>query len=100
METLAWVKSSTRKKQVLWELYQNPQFASEIAEKYDVSTKTVMSWFHTLKNGRKYSNDKEHKKLIECLTPNRQNYRLYGLTEEGKHIVEYLQERKEFKNIR
>jgi len=79
-EDLAWVKASDRKATILQELTDSPRNTSEFAEEWDVTTEAVS---HHLKQ-------LEDRGLVEVLTPEREQYRLWGVTEAGIDVVEYL----------
>lgn len=87
LDVAAWVHASDRREEILETLAEKPRCSSDFAKQWNVETVTVMGYFKALKEG----NDGEYPPLIECVTPARTNYRLYGLTETGEKIVdEYL----------
>jgi len=72
------VKASDRRTQVLRALAEKPQMNSDIADKLGVSTKwtrTQVKWL-------------EKRGLVEELTEEKHNYKLYQATEKGEQIVE------------
>lgn len=80
-ELLAWVKASDHRKDILTTLLKGPENTTHFKEKWDVATADV---------SRRYINELQNRGLVECLTPDRQRYRLYGLTEQGKDLAEGL----------
>jgi len=77
---LADVKASERKTEILQELAESPCNTTDFAEEWDVTTEAVG---HHLK-------ELEDQGLVEVLTPDREQYRLWGLTEIGADVVELL----------
>jgi len=86
-EMLAWVKASERRVELLTALDEGPKNSSDFAEKWDVTPEAVHYHLRQLENG---GPDGEYSALIRVLTPDRRQYKLYGLTETGADIVEYL----------
>lgn len=80
-ELLAWVKASDHRKDILTTLDDSPENTTHFKEKWNVATADVP---------RRYINELQSRGLVECLTPNRERYRLYGLTEDGERLVETL----------
>ena len=74
------VKASERRTQVLRALCEKPLMNSELADKLDVSTKWARSQVKWL----------EKRDLVEDLTEERINYKLYRATERGEKIVEVI----------
>ena len=74
------VKASERRTQVLRALCEKPLMNSELADKLDVSTKWARSQVKWL----------EKRGLVQDLTEEKRNYKLYRATEKGKQIVEVL----------
>jgi predicted ArsR family transcriptional regulator len=84
-EQLDWnlvsqVKASKRRTQILQELCEKPLMNSELADKLDVSTKWARRQVKWL----------EQRGLVEDLTEDKLNYKLYRATEDGKQVVEVL----------
>ena len=74
------IKASERRTQVLRALCEKPLMNSELADKLDVSTKWARSQVKWL----------EKRDLVEDLTEERINYKLYRATERGEKIVEVI----------
>lgn len=74
------VKASDRRTQVLKILNEKPRMNGEIANELGVSTKWARRQVKWL----------EKRDLVEELTEDKRNYKLYGATEEGEKIVEVL----------
>jgi len=83
-EILAWVKASERKKEVLQQLDEGPRNSTDFMNDWDVTYETVRYHLKPMMDG------KERPPLVEELTPNRKRGKLYGLSELGELIVEYL----------
>lgn len=84
-EEVSWnlvssVKASERRTQVLEALAEKPMMNGELAEQLDLSTPWVRRQVKWL----------EQHGLVEDLTSNKHNYKLYGATEEGEKVVEVL----------
>ena len=72
------VKASDRRTQVLRALSEKPQMNQDIAEKLGLSTKwtrTQVKWL-------------EKRGLVEELTEDKPNYKMYRATSKGEEIVE------------
>jgi len=80
-ETLAWVKASERRQDVLRTLSEGPENTTTFKNEWGVTTADVP---------RRYIKELQDEGLVECLTPGRNRYRLYGLTEKGEAMVEQL----------
>jgi predicted ArsR family transcriptional regulator len=74
------VKASDRRTQVLKILNGKPRMNGEIADELGVSTKWARRQVKWL----------EKRGLVEELTEDKRNYKVYGATEEGEQIVEVL----------
>lgn len=74
------VKASDRRTQVLKALSEKPRLNGELADELGVSTK----W------ARKQVKWLEERGLVEDLTEQKHNYKLYGMTEKGERILKYL----------
>lgn len=79
-DKLADVKASGRKAEILKELSDAPKNTTDFAEQWDVTTEAVGHHLKQLKA----------EGLVEVLTPERDQYVLYGLTQTGENIVEML----------
>ena len=84
-ENVSWnlvssVKASERRTQVLEALTEKPMMNGELAEELDLSTPWVRRQVKWL----------EEHDLVEDLTNNKPNYKLYAATEEGEKVVEVL----------
>jgi predicted transcriptional regulator len=79
-ELVSSVKASERRTQVLQSLDNQPMMNSELADELGLSTAWVRQQVKWL----------EERQLVEDLTETKHNYKLYGVTEEGKQIVEVL----------
>jgi predicted transcriptional regulator len=84
-EQLDWnlvsnVKASERRTQVLKMLSEDNRMNGEIAEELEVSTKWARHQVKWL----------EKRGLVEELTEDKRNYKLYRATERGKQVVEVL----------
>lgn len=86
-QTLAWIKASPRKQEILTSIEEGPKNSTDFAERWDVSNEAVRWHFKDLEQG---GPDGEYPPLIKCLTPGRNRYKLYGLTERGEEIVNLL----------
>lgn len=80
-ELLAWIKASDHRKDILTTLQKGPENTTHFKEKWNVATADVP---------RRYINELRNRGLVECLTPDRKRYRLYGLTDEGEDLAEGL----------
>jgi DNA-binding MarR family transcriptional regulator len=74
------VKASERRTQVLKILCEKPRMNSELADELDVSTKWARRQVKWL----------EERRLVQDLTEEKRNYKLYRATEKGKQILEVL----------
>ena len=74
------VKASKRRRQILEALQEQPRMNGELADELDLSTAYV----------RRNMNWLEGHELVEDLTESKANYKLYGITELGEEITEYL----------
>lgn len=81
---LAWIKASERKKTILQELSNSPQNSSYFAEQWEISTEGVNYHLKQLQQG---GPNKDSLPLIQVLTPERQQYQLYGLTDVGMSVL-------------
>jgi predicted transcriptional regulator len=84
-EQLDWnlisnVKASERRTQVLKILKEKPRMNGEKADELGVSTKWARRQVKWL----------EKRDLVEDLTEDKRNYKLYRVTERGKQVVEVL----------
>ena len=74
------VKASKRRRQILQAVQKQPRMNGELADELDLSTAYV----------RRNMNWLEEHELVEDLTESKANYKLYGITELGEEITEYL----------
>lgn len=74
------VKASKRRTQILKKVQQQPRMNGDLADELDLSTAYV----------RRNMNWLEEHELVEDLTESKANYKLYGITELGEEITEYL----------
>lgn len=86
-EAVAYVKSSWKRTEVLKHLAQRPQAASEISSKVDLNTHTISVAIGQMREASKMG---ENHDIVRCLTPDRSNFRIYGLTEDGEKVVRQL----------
>lgn len=86
-DLLAWVKASERRVDILTSLSDSPKNSTEFATRWDVSREAVM--YH-LKLMRQGGPDQAFPSLVQIETPSRERYRLWGLTDQGEQLVEYL----------
>lgn len=62
--------------------------STEFATRWDVSREAVMYHLKLLRQG---GPDGAFPRLVRIVTPERQRYRLWGLTEDGEELVSYLE---------
>jgi predicted transcriptional regulator len=74
------IKASERRTQVLKALNEQPQMNGELADELDISTKWARRQVKWLME----------RSLVEDLTEDKRNYKLYRATEKGETIVEVL----------
>lgn len=86
-ELLAWVKASERRVDVLSALSEAPKNTNDFADAWGVELETVRYHLKQLKHG---GPDGDLPALVQVLTPDRQQYRLYGLTETGVDVIKFL----------
>lgn len=82
VEKLGWLKASEYRKDVLLALNDKRLTPKDIAGETEYYLSHVSN---TL-------SDLEDKNLAECLTPDRNKGRIYVLTEEGKEMMEEIQD--------
>lgn len=63
-------------------LNQDPASASKLSEEMGLKTGTVSNYLYRLK--------RMDPAMVTCLTPHEPHHRLYGLTEVGDDMLEYL----------
>lgn len=85
---VAYVNASQNRTTVLKHLESKPQAATDIASKTPLGRQVVSV---TIGHMREESDmgDGEYN-IVQCLTPDRPNYRIYGLTELGEQVAEQL----------
>jgi predicted ArsR family transcriptional regulator len=86
-ELLAWVKASKRRVEILESLAESPKNTNDFADEWGVTLEAVRYHLEQLQRG---GPDGDFVRLVHVLTPQRKQYRLYGLTETGTEVVEYL----------
>lgn len=86
-ELLAWVKASDRRVEILTELAESPKNSNDFADEWGTTLESVRYHLNQLSDG---GPDGQFPALVETLTPNRRQYRLYGLTETGESVVDHL----------
>lgn len=82
-ELLAWLKASSRRREIVEILAEQPMNTSELKELWDVKSTNVP---------RDHLHEMEDKGIVRDLTPDRTRNNLYGLTELGEKINEYIGE--------
>jgi hypothetical protein len=85
---VAYIKSSKRRHSVFRELARQPQMASDLADKLGFSRQTASVFISHLKGSTQMGG--EQFDLVECYTPQRSNYRIYGPTELGEKVAEQI----------
>ena len=79
-DTIAAVRSGDSRKAVFQSVAEKPCYAAEIASDQSFSREVASKQIHWLRE----------KGLVECLTADRPHCRIYGLTEAGEEVYEYL----------
>jgi len=74
------IRASKRRTQVLKALAEKPRMNGELADDLDISTAWVRRQVKWL----------EERGLVKDLTESKPNYKLYGVTEDGEHILEVV----------
>ncbi len=74
------IRASKRRTQVIEALAESPRMNGELADDLGISTPWVRRQVKWL----------EERGLVEDLTESKPNYKLYGLTEDGEHILEVI----------
>jgi Mn-dependent DtxR family transcriptional regulator len=75
------------RKDVFESLADSPKSATDVASELDKSRQSVSNYIAQLKSGNEMGEDHD---LVECLTEERQNYRIYALTEKGERVSEIV----------
>ena len=75
-EEKAFIRSSNIRRQILKALLAEEAMPSELAKKLNISLPQISENLLQM----------EGKGLVQCLTPNKHNYRIYGLTKKGMAI--------------
>lgn len=86
-ELLAWVKASERRVDILTALAESPKNTNDFADEWGTTLEAVRYHLNLLSSG---GHHEEYPSLIEVLTPQRRQYRLYGLTHMGEAVVGLL----------
>ena len=76
-EEKAFIKSSKIRQQILKALLSEEAMPSDLSKKLHISLPQISENILLL----------EKKGFVTCLTPNRHNYRLYGISEKGKSLL-------------
>lgn len=84
---MAYVQSSQNRRKVLKLLAKQPQTATDLADQLSISRQSVSV---AIGHMREESNMGDSYDIVECLTPDRDNYRIYGPTEDGEKIANCL----------
>jgi len=79
-EEKAFLKSSKIRQQIVKALLAKEAMPSELSKKTDISLPQISENLILLEN----------KGFVKCLTPTRHNYRLYGITDKGKKVLDKL----------
>lgn len=87
-ELLAWVKASERRVDILTSLADAPKNTTDFAERWDVEVETVRYHLSQLQEG---GPDGDFPALVQILTPQREQYQLWGLTEEAHTVLKYVE---------
>lgn len=87
-ELLAWVKASQRRVDILTSLANGPMNSTDFATRWDVTPEAVTYHLDLLERG---GPNEEYPPLIHVITPDRKRYRLWGLTDHGQELANYLQ---------
>jgi len=86
-DLLAWVKASERRVDILISLDEGPKNSTDFACRWDVTTEAVQ--YH-LKQLRAGGPEGEYSSLVQVVTPEREHYRLWALTEQGQELIKYV----------
>lgn len=79
-EDRAFIRSSKIRKAILRALLVEELMPSEVARKTKISLPQISENLILM----------EQKGFVECLTPNKHNYRIYGLAKKGKTFAKTL----------
>lgn len=86
-DAVAYVRASSRRRSVFESLAESPKSATEIAEELGIGRRSVSQHIGQLRSGNEMGEDHD---LVVCLTEERQNYRIYALTEKGEEVKKKL----------
>lgn len=86
-ELLAWVKATERRVDILTALQESPRNTGDFAEQWDISPEAVRYHLQQMEKG---GPEGEYPALVEVLTPDRHQYKLYGSTEMGTKVANAL----------
>lgn len=93
-DVILWIKSSKRRLEILNMLLQEPMTTMEIAERLGLKRESAYYHLKCLREGETINSDREtadsYPSLVESKTPYRQNFNLWGLTEDGYHTAKWL----------
>lgn len=84
---LAWVKASERRVDILTSLANNSKNSTEFANRWEMTPEAVRYHLDLLRQG---GPEQAYPALVTIVTPERERYRLWGLTDSGSEIVDYL----------
>ncbi len=87
-DAVSYVKASWKREAVFKELARQPQMASDIVDNLDLSRQEVSVFISHLKEDTEMGGSQYD--LVQCLTPDKVNYRIYGLTEIGEKVAEQV----------
>jgi len=87
-DLLAWVKASKRRFGILQSLGDNPKNSTELANQGNVTNEAIHYHLDLLRRG---GPNGDYPALVRIITPDRERYRLWGLTHQGQQLVEYLE---------
>jgi len=79
-EEKAFIRSSKIRKLILKALMVEELMPSELAKQLKISLPQISENLILM----------EQKGFVKCLTPNKHNYRIYGLTNKGKEVVKKI----------
>jgi len=79
-EDNAFIRSSKIRKAILKALLVGELMPSELAKKTGISLPQISENLIAM----------EQKKFVQCLTPDKHNYRIYGLTKKGLNLIKSI----------
>ncbi|MCQ2970575.1 hypothetical protein SAMN05216439_1900 [Methanobrevibacter gottschalkii] len=87
LEKIAYVQGSEHRKNIILYMEYNLYTPKELGDAIGVRTNHISNLLSQLKK----------QNIVYCATPNIHKGKLYSLTDEGKHIFEYLKSKEEDK---